>query len=84
MIAIGLALADWLPQSAVGITFTVLGLVKIHGWKHGVIGGGGKPLSCRLRGRCPSWSKQLNIAFIVVFLGIGLACLADLLATVLK
>jgi hypothetical protein len=61
----------------------VLGLLKIYGWKKGIIGGGGKSASCRFLGRCPSWSKQFNLAVIALFLGIGAGnlglCLAMLL-----
>jgi hypothetical protein len=79
-----ITLADWLPPASVGIAFTTLGFVKIYGWKKGIIGGGGKPASCRLLGRCPSWSKQFNIAFIALFLAIGFGNLAFLLFVLLK
>ena len=79
-----ITLADWLPPAAVGVTFTTAGFLKVFGWKKGIIGGGGKPASCRLLGRCPSWSKQLNIAFITLFFAIGLGNLGFLLAVLLK
>ena len=69
-------LPDWLPQALVGLTFTALGIMKIYGWRKGVIGGGGKPVMCRLQGRCPSWSKPLNFAMIALFWAIGLVNLA--------
>ena len=77
-------LADWLPPAGVGVTFTALGCVKVYGWKKGIIGGGGKPAACRLYGRCPSWSKQINIAFIVLMFAIGLGNLALLVSVLLK
>jgi hypothetical protein len=63
---------DRFSYALVGIMFTTLGLLKVYGWKKGFVGGGGKPVSCRLLGRCPSWSKQINFSMIVLFLGIGL------------
>jgi hypothetical protein len=77
-------LADWLPLAAVGVTFTTFGFLKVYGWKKGIVGGGGKPASCRLLGRCPSWSKQFNIAFIVLLFAIGLGNLGFLVAVLLK
>jgi hypothetical protein len=78
------AISDWLPPAAVGVTFTALGLLKVYGFKKGIVGGGGKPATCRLLGRCPSWSKQLNVVIIVLFLGIGLVNLGILLTVLLK
>ena len=78
------ALSDWIPFAAVGVTFTTLGLLKVYGFKKGIVGGGGKPASCRLFGRCPSWSKRLNIAMTVAFLGIGLVNLGLLVMVLLK
>ena len=79
-----MALSDWLPLGVIGATFTTLGLLKVYGWKKGIVGGGGKAASCRLLGRCPTWSKQLNIVVIVLFFGIGLANLGILLMVLLK
>lgn len=70
--------SEWLPSAVVGTLFTALGIVKVYGWRRGVIGGGGKPVMCRLKGRCPSWSKPMNIAIITLFWVIGLANLAFL------
>ena len=66
---------DWLVPAMLGVVFTSFGLLKVYGWKKGIVGGGDKPASCRLLGRCPTWSKQLNIVFIAVFLGIGVVML---------
>lgn len=63
--------ADWIPPLAAGVTFSTLGLCKIYGWRKGIVGGGGRPLHCRLGGRCPSWSRELNFAFIVLLLAVG-------------
>jgi hypothetical protein len=79
-----IALADWLPLAAVGVIFTTVGLLKVYGFRKGIVGGGGKPASCRLLGSCPSWSRQINILMVVLLLGIGLSCLAVLLALLLK
>lgn len=77
------AALDWLVPAMLGVVFTTLGLFKVYGWKKGIVGGGDKPASCRLLGRCPSWSKQLNMVVMTVFLGIGVVniglCLVVLL-----
>jgi hypothetical protein len=78
------ALADWLPNTLVGITFTALGLIKVVGWQKGIVGGGGQPASCRLMGRCPSWSKPVNIGVIVLFLAIGLVNLGVVAAALVR
>ena len=67
-----IAVSDWLPPLAAAITFTALGLCKVYGWSQGIVGGGGKPMLCRLKGRCPSWSKEFNFAFMMLLLGIGI------------
>jgi hypothetical protein len=79
-----IALSDWLPPALVGVTFTTLGLLKIYGFKKGIVGGGGKPAKCRLLGRCPSWSKQINNFVVVLFLAIGLVNLGILVKLLLK
>jgi hypothetical protein len=78
------AISDWLTPAIIGVTFTTLGLLKVYGWKKGIIGGGGKPASCRLLGRCPSWSKQINITFIALFLGVGVTFLGIFFMELLK
>ena len=70
---------DRFSYALVVVIFITLGALKIYGWKKGIIGGGGKPTSCRLLGRCPSWSRQLNIFMITLFLGIGIVNLGLLL-----
>jgi hypothetical protein len=75
---------DWFPSALVGVTFVSLGLLKIYGWRKGIVGGGGKPASCRLLGRCPSWGKPANIGTIILFLAIGIANLGFLLMVLLK
>ena len=79
-----MSLSDWLPLGAVGVTFTTLGLLKVYGFRKGIVGGGGRPASCRLLGSCPSWSRQLNVTMVVLFLIMGLSCLGILLALFLK
>ena len=66
------AISDWLPPLLAALTFTSLGLCKVYGWRKGVIGGGGKPVLCRLNGRCPTWSNEFNMAFLVLLLSVGL------------
>jgi hypothetical protein len=75
---------DWLLPAIAGAVFTTLGLLKVYGWQKGIVGGGGKPTACRLLGRCPSWSNQLNIAVITVFLSIGAVSLGLSLVVLLK
>lgn len=79
-----IAFSDWLPLAAVGGTFTTLGLLKVYGLSKGIVGGGGRPAACRLLGRCPSWSKPLNWAMTVFFLGIGVVNLGILVVLLLK
>jgi hypothetical protein len=42
--------ADWLPLVTVGLTFTILGCIKLWGLKQGIVGGAGKPFAQRLCG----------------------------------
>jgi hypothetical protein len=44
------AFGDWFPLAAVGLTFTVLGSLKLWGLKQGIVGGAGKPFTQRLCG----------------------------------
>lgn len=74
---------DWLVPALIGVSFTTFGLLKVYGWKKGIVGGGDQPAFCRLRGRCPTWSKQLNIIFIAAFLSIGVVSLGIGLAELL-
>lgn len=75
---------DWFVPAMVGVTFTTVGLLKVYGWRKGIVGGGDKSASCRLLGRCPSWSKQINISMIALFLGLGLWNLAFFVWTLLS
>jgi hypothetical protein len=79
-----IAASDWIPLAMAGGIFTTLGIAKVYGFRKGIVGGGGKPIACRLQGLCPSWSKPFNIIAIVVLLVIGLGCLGGLLLLVLK
>ena len=65
-------LATWLPAALVGASFTSVALMKIYGFSRGIVGGGCKPVSQRLCGSCPSWSRGVNIAMVALFLVIGL------------
>jgi hypothetical protein len=44
------SLTDWLPPAVVGLTFTLLGALKLYGLSRGVVGGAGKPFVTRLCG----------------------------------
>jgi hypothetical protein len=68
--------ADWLPFLAVGLSFTVVGLLKVYGLSRGIVGGGGRPASTRICGSCPSWSRRTNVAMACLFLIIGWGYLA--------
>lgn len=70
--------ADWFPLLLVGGTFTTLGLLKVYGFRHNMVGGGHKPWRSRLLGTCPTWSKHVNVAMTVLFFVIGLSCLSVL------
>ena len=41
---------DWLPLATVGLTFTILGSIKLWGLKRGIVGGADKPFAQRLCG----------------------------------
>jgi hypothetical protein len=45
-----LAFSDWFPLATAGLTFTVLGCVKLWGLNWGIVGGAGKPAVQRLCG----------------------------------
>ena len=79
-----IAFSDWFPNALAGVTFASLGVIKIYGWRKGIIGGGGKPAACRLMGRCPSWSKPVNIGVIILFLVIGIVNLGILVLALRK
>jgi hypothetical protein len=42
--------ADWLPPLTVGLTFTIMGCLKLWGLNRGVVGGADKPFAQRLCG----------------------------------
>jgi hypothetical protein len=45
-----ITIADWLPPLTVGLTFTIMGCLKLWGLKQGVVGGADKPFTQRLCG----------------------------------
>jgi hypothetical protein len=45
-----IAFADWFPPATVGLTFTILGSLKLWGLKRGIVGGADKPVVQRLSG----------------------------------
>jgi hypothetical protein len=42
--------SDWFPMAAAGLTFTILGGVKLWGLTKGIVGGADKPAVQRLCG----------------------------------
>jgi hypothetical protein len=42
-----ISFADWFPLATVGLTFTLLGSLKLWGLKQGIVGGADKPLTQR-------------------------------------
>lgn len=73
-----IAFADWFPLLMIGSAFTTVGLLKVHALRHTIVGGGGKSFSRRLRGTCPTWSKQMNVMAMLIFLVPGLLAFAIL------
>ena len=71
-------LSDWLPPASVGVTFTVLGALKVYGFSRGIVGGSCKPASQRICGSCPGWSRAANIGMTCLFLAIGIGNLVYL------
>jgi hypothetical protein len=45
-----LPFAEWFPLAICGVTFTLLGGLKLFGYLHGVVGGRDKPALQRLCG----------------------------------
>jgi len=45
-----LAFSDWFPLATVGLTFTLLGSIKLWGLKRGIVGAADKPVVQRLCG----------------------------------
>jgi hypothetical protein len=73
-----MALSAWLPNLAVGVTFTAFGLAKIYGLMCGIQGGGDKPAFDRACGSCPTWGRGVNLALTAFLLVFGLGNLASL------
>jgi hypothetical protein len=42
--------SDWFPLATVGVTFMIVGSLKLWGLKRGIVGGAGKPALQRLCG----------------------------------
>jgi hypothetical protein len=45
-----LTFSDWFPMAAVGLTFTILGSIKLWGLTQGIVGGADKSFAQRLCG----------------------------------
>ncbi len=45
-----LAFSEWFPLAAVGLTFTLLGSIKLWGLNRGIVGGADKPVVQRICG----------------------------------
>ena len=70
---------DWFPLATVGLTLSVLGVLKLYGQSRGIVGGGDKPWKQRLlAGSCPTWSRPINLVVPYVFLALGLLNLGRL------
>ena len=69
------ALIESLPLIAVGVPFTAIGVLKIYGRWKGIVGGGGRPMSYRLMGSCPTWTRHVNLIMTWLFFVIGIVML---------
>ncbi len=45
-----LSFSDWFPMALAGVTFTLLGALKLYGFFRGIEGGHDKPIGKRLCG----------------------------------
>jgi hypothetical protein len=45
-----LTFSDWFPLATVGLTFTILGSLKLWGLNRGIVGGAGTPVVQRICG----------------------------------
>jgi hypothetical protein len=45
-----IAFSDWFPLATTGLTFTILGGIKLWGLNRGIVGGADKPAIQRLCG----------------------------------
>ncbi len=45
-----ISFTDWFPPAVVGVTFTLLGSLKIYGLAKRIVGGADKPFATRLCG----------------------------------
>ncbi len=45
-----ISFSDWLPPGVIGVTFTLLGSLKLYGLSRGVVGGADEPFVTRLCG----------------------------------
>ena len=45
-----ISFAEWIPPALVGLTFTLIGSLKLYGLSKGVVGGADKPQMAQLCG----------------------------------
>jgi hypothetical protein len=45
-----ISFTDWFVPALIGVTFTLIGSLKLHGLSKGVVGGADKPLATQLCG----------------------------------
>ena len=45
-----IAFVDWLVPALIGLTFTLMGCLKLYGFSKGVVGGADKPFVTQLCG----------------------------------
>ena len=53
-----LTFSDWFPQATVGLTFTIVGSLKLWGLNRGIVGGAGKPVVQRICGTYPNLANR--------------------------
>jgi hypothetical protein len=45
-----ISIADWFAPALIGVTFTLLGSLKLYGLSQGIVGGADKPFVTKLCG----------------------------------
>jgi hypothetical protein len=45
-----ISFTDWLPPAVIGVTFTLIGSLKLYGLAKGIVGGEDKPFLTKLCG----------------------------------
>jgi len=67
-----ITVVDWLLPAAVGVTFTLLGSLRLWGLSRGIVGGADKPVVPQHCGTSPTWeSRSLRLGLPSLLLGLG-------------